>query len=63
MTREQLLIENENMIELLEALESATNVRSATYDNETQMWTITYKNGLTPDVVPSDLLIEFLHNA
>lgn len=51
------------MIELLEALEGASNVSFATYSNETQMWTIHYKNGLTPDVVPSNMLIEFLNNA
>lgn len=50
------------MNELLEALDAATNVKTVTYDNETKEWTVTYKNGLNPDKMPSEVLIDFLNN-
>lgn len=51
------------MDELLEILESCPNVSSLEYDTEKQAWTIYYKNGLNPDTVDSDQLLEFLKYA
>lgn len=51
------------MKELIEALESTTNVKTCSYNVETGNWTITYKNGLPPDEVESEILIDFLNNA
>jgi len=51
------------MKELLEALESANNVKSIIYDTRFGRWVVTYKNGLPEDVVDSDNLIDFLYNA
>lgn len=51
------------MEELIEILESVNNVLSISFDNINKMWTITYKNGLHPDTMSSDLIIEFLQNA
>jgi len=50
------------MKELLEALEAAYNVKTATYNTETKDWTITYKNGYKPDVVESKDLLSFLES-
>jgi cation diffusion facilitator CzcD-associated flavoprotein CzcO len=47
---------------LIEAFDAATNVKTATFDNETKEWTITYKNGYKPDVVNSLDLLNFLEN-
>lgn len=47
----------------MNALEDATNVKTATYDNESKKWTITYKNGLNPDEIETEVLLDFLKNA
>lgn len=49
------------MQELIDELGS--NVKSITYYTETMEWKITYKNGLNPDTVASEDLIDFLRNA
>ena len=38
------------------------NVKTICFDTDSEMWTITYKNDLTPDVVNNDELIDFLSN-
>ena len=48
--------------ELIEALEAAYNVKTASYNTETKEWTITYKNGYKPDTVASEDLLSFLEN-
>jgi len=50
------------MQELIDEL-VGSNVKSITYFTETDKWKITYKNGLNPDTVASDDLIDFLRNA
>lgn len=39
------------------------NVKSLNYNPDTDMWRVTYKNDLTPDVVGTKEIIEFLTNA
>lgn len=51
------------MDELLEVLESVTNVESLHYDVEKKMWKVHYKNGLVPTFVESSELIGFMQNA
>lgn len=48
------------MDELLEVLESTTNVESIYYDVEKKKWTIGYKSDLVPTSVDSGELINFL---
>ncbi len=51
------------MNDLIEAIEMSTTIKSVTYDTETHLWTISYKDdGLVPDEMPSELLIDFLVN-
>lgn len=59
----EIINERVNMKELLEAVENATNVRCIIYDTKTKLWIIKYKNKLKDNVVPSDILIDFLNNA
>lgn len=49
------------MKKLLEALESATNVKSIKYNTKTKQWTVRYEKG-QPDKMPSSVLIDFLKN-
>ncbi len=51
------------MEELIEALQATTNVKTCSYNCETGYWTITYKNGLNPDEIDNENLIDFLNNA
>lgn len=51
------------MKELLEAIDSANNVKSITYYPDTKTWMIRYRNELEPDELPSADLIDFLNNA
>jgi|GEM_PF-6759112 len=43
--------------------ELGNNVKTITYDAESLKWTITYKNGLNPDEVGNDEILDFLRNA
>lgn len=49
------------MNELIESL--GNNVKTLTYGTVTKKWTITYVNGINPDSVNSEDLIDFLKNA
>lgn len=40
-----------------------SNIHTVSYNAEHDEWTITYRNGLPLDKVPSDLLVEFIQNA
>ena len=43
--------------------ELGNNVKTITYDAEKLKWTITYKNGLNPDEIDNDGILDFLRNA
>lgn len=46
-----------NFIDLL-----GPNVKTITYDTESQLFTITYKNGLESSEIPIGFLLDFLDN-
>lgn len=48
------------MDELLDALELTTNVESLQYSDDSKTWLVKYKNGLSPDILESSELINFL---
>lgn len=49
------------MEELIESI--GNNVKTISFDTETEMWTIIYKTDLNDDYVHNDNLIEHLQNA
>lgn len=52
------------MEELIETLETCTNIKTISYDTETKLCTIIYKSeDFIPDEVPSEMLIDHLNNA
>ena len=56
----------ENLLELqVQDLlnELGSNVKSIKFDTEFEEWIVDYKNGLNPDVLKSENLLEFLRNA
>lgn len=50
------------MTELMTALDGANNVKSLHWDRDTELWTIEYIDGLKPDKMRADFLIDFLNN-
>jgi len=49
------------MKQLIEALESATNVQTLFYDKDSSLWEITFYDG-EPNKIDSENLLHFLHN-
>jgi hypothetical protein len=52
----------EPLQELVEAVESATNVQTISYHSNTKKWEIIFKNDLETNTVETRNLIEFLEN-
>ena len=52
----------EPLQELVEAVESATNVQTISYHSKTNKWEIIFKNDLETNTVETKDLIEFLEN-
>lgn len=55
-----MYIENDPSLALIEEL--GDNVKSISYDVDTQTWTIEYKNGINDDVIGEDDFLDFLQN-
>ena len=53
-------LEKDCTIELINEL--GNNVKRISYDTETEMWTIEYKNGLTPDTLGEDNILNYLRS-
>jgi len=51
-------LEKDCTIELINEL--GNNVKRISYDTETEMWTIEYKNDLTPDTIGEDNILNYL---
>lgn len=50
------------MNELIDVLERCSNVEKLTYSASTGVWTVEYKDGLNPDHIQGENLIDFLEN-
>lgn len=57
------VVKEEGKDGLISAIEGANNVKSIYYDAEEGTWAVIYKNGLNPDVIDTNNLINFLNNA
>lgn len=53
---------NDTLKELVETLSDKGNVLSVTFSNDTELWTIEYRDGLEPTEVGTEDLIDFLKN-
>lgn len=49
------------MTEIISKL--GNNIKSISYDTEDKIWTVNFKNRLTPSKVPDTLIIDFVENA
>ncbi|HTJ52573.1 MAG TPA: hypothetical protein VL443_24125 [Cyclobacteriaceae bacterium] len=55
-------MENTTISELIDMIADC-NIKTVTYDAEHDEWIITYRNGLHPDKVSTELLIDHIQNA
>ena len=53
-----------NVLEEIDNLiNNSNNIKTFSYDTESHLWTVTYKNGLEPDTLTTPLIFDFLENA
>ncbi len=51
-----------DIFELVEAVDSASNVKSISYDSDEKLWTISYKDNSSEDKLDTEDLMDFMEN-